>query len=353
MVMTKYSLGPIDRVLLIGGGRLLFRLAVWARESGFQVRVITAPRHAKEAIGETDSASLLNALENADIDTVVVDSIDSEEARKAVGDLKSTFTLSFGAAWIFKKNIIDNVFQGKLFNLHGTRLPQNRGGGGFTWQVMMGNRFGFCVVHKVDEGVDTGDIVSYKEFIYPPSCRIPADFYRHYQEQNYNFIVSLLESVRAQSRDFACMVQPEYLSTYWPRLHTPTHGWIDWSWSASEIERFICAFDDPHPGAHTLWNGKVVRIKKVFANYQDGCFHPAQAGLIYRVNNDWLCVACTDGAIVIEQLMDEHENSLLHMVRNGDAFSTPAESLGRYGERAIYTPSESEPKFKTNKSDTA
>lgn len=351
--MTKYSLGPFDRVLLIGGGKLLFRLAVWAKASGFQIRVITAPRHAKQLLDEAGSSSLLKALEDANIDTVVVDSIDSSEAREAVGDLRNTFALSFGAAWIFKKSTIEDVFQGKLFNLHGTRLPQNRGGGGFSWQVMMGNRFGFCVVHKVDEGIDTGDIVSYKEFIYPPSCRTPAEFNVYYQEQNYRFIVSLLESTHAQANDFVCISQPEYLSTYWPRLHTPTHGWIDWSWSASEIERFICAFDDPHPGAQTLWHGKIVKIKKVFANYQDGYFHPAQAGLVYRVNTDWLCVACKDGAIVIEQLIDEDENNLLPTVRTGDAFSTPIECLGKNGERAIYTPSASEPKFQINKVNAA
>ena len=343
--MMKHSLGPIDRVLLIGGGTLLFRLAVWAKETGFNVRVITSPRHAKESMSEIGTASFIDALELARIDVVVLDSIDSEEALKAVGNIKNTFALSIGAAWIFRKNVIDNVFQGLLFNLHGTRLPQNRGGGGFSWQVMMGNRFGFCVIHKIDGGVDTGDIVSYKEFIYPPSCRIAADFDRHYQNQNLNFIQSLLESIRNQAVVFLNVAQPEYLSTYWPRLHTPTHSWIDWSWSALEIERFICAFDDPYPGARTLLHGKTVRVKKVFANYQDGYFHPAQAGLVYRVNAEWLCVACKDGALVIEQLIDEENISLLQKVRIGDAFSTPIERLGRISERAIYTANNSEPRF--------
>lgn len=348
--MANYEMGPIDRVLLIGGGKLLFRLAVWAREAGFRIRVITAPRHAKEGVDGAGSATLLDALEQAGIDTVVVESIDSEEAREAVGDVGSAFALSFGAAWIFKRSTIDNVFRGKLFNLHGTRLPQNRGGGGFTWQVMMGNRLGFCVVHKVDEGVDTGEIVTYKEFIYPPSCRIPADYYRHYQDQNFDFIVALLESVHGQARAFPCMVQQEYLSTYWPRLHTPTHGWIDWNWSAAEIERFICAFDDPYPGARTLLHGRTVVLKKAFANYQDGYFHPAQAGLVYRINPGWLCVVCRDGAIVIEQLLAEDGNSLLQKVRVGDAFSTPHEHLGRNAEKAIYTPRDSEPKFRKDDS---
>lgn len=179
--MAKYSFGPFNRVLLIGGGKLLFRLAVWAKESGFRVSVITAPRHAMEFVDEAGLNPLSTALADAGIDTAVVDNIDSVEAREAVGNLKETFALSFGAAWIFKKSTIDNVFQGKLFNLHGTRLPQNRGGGGFSWQVMMGNRFGFCMVHVVAEGIDTGDIVSYEEFIYPPSCRIPADFFSYWR----------------------------------------------------------------------------------------------------------------------------------------------------------------------------
>jgi methionyl-tRNA formyltransferase len=271
-----------DVLLPLRGGNLLFRVAVWAKKSGFQIRVITAPRHAKEAIDGAGSESLINALAYAGIEAVVVDDIASNEACQAIADVKNTFVLSFGAAWIFKKNTIDNLFQGKLLNLHGARLPQNRGGGGFSWQIMMGNRFGFCLVHKIDEGVDTGEVVVFKEFIYPPSCRTPADFDLYYRDQNYDFVVSLLESVRAQSRSFFCMVQPEYLSTYWPRLHTPTHGWLDWSWSAAEIERFICAFDDPYSGARTMLYGKIVKLKKVFANYQDGLAVRCMQGWCYH-----------------------------------------------------------------------
>jgi hypothetical protein len=56
--MMKYSLGPINRVLLAGGETLLFRLAFWAKETGFDVRVISAPRHAKESITENGAGSL-------------------------------------------------------------------------------------------------------------------------------------------------------------------------------------------------------------------------------------------------------------------------------------------------------
>lgn len=343
--MANYELGPFNRVLLLGGGALLVRLALWAREAGYSVRVITAPRHAAEMVDGISDQTLLTVLSNAGIDTDVINNIDSDEARKAIGNIERTFSLSLGAAWIFKKNVIEDVFQGKLFNLHGTRLPQNRGGGGFSWQILMGNRLGFCMLHVLDAGVDTGDIVAHEEFIYPPSCRTPLDFAAFYQEQNFKFLVSLLDATRGQQQAYSCVVQPEYLSTYWPRIHTSTHSWIDWSWSAAEIEKFICAFDDPYSGAQTFWRKKMVRLKKAFANYQEGYFHPAQAGLIYRVNKNWLCVACKDGAIIIEQLVDEAGNSLIQEICIGDALTTPVENLGQFGKRPVYTANNSTPKF--------
>ena len=39
--------------------------------------------------------------------------------------------------------------------------------------------------------------------------------------------------------------QDEKNSSYWPRLNSKIHGWIDWSWSPKEISDFIKAFDDP------------------------------------------------------------------------------------------------------------
>jgi methionyl-tRNA formyltransferase len=338
------SLEVINRVLLLGGGNLLFRLAEWSKMKGFEVLVITSPRHAQEIVDDL-GVNLKDKVENAGIKIVVLDSIESDDARIAVGSVANTFAISIGAAWIFKKLTIDNLFQGKLFNLHGTRLPQNRGGGGFSWQIMMGNRFGFCLIHRVEEGIDTGDIMLAKEFLYPYSCRIPKDFISFYEKQNFIFVTSIIDA-GLQINQLKPISQPEYLSTYWPRLHTPSHGWIDWSWSVTELERFICAFDDPYSGAQTFLNGRLVRIKKVSANFQDGYSHPAQIGFIYRISKGWICVACKGGAIIIEELFGENGDSFLDKVQVGDALFTPFDFLEKKNMRVIYSPTEKEPKFK-------
>ena len=325
------TLRPIRRLLLLGGGDLLLGLAEQAHGAGLKVDVLTSPRHAEETL--SNGRQLVDSLSGLGIRPAVVAHFDKPENAALIGDMGATFALSIGAAWIFKPDKIDGWFDAKLFNLHGTRLPQNRGGGGYSWQILTGNRFGFCQLHQVDGGTDTGPIVANEEFIFPHSCRVPKDFANYATERNLSFMGDLLGSIRNAAREFTLLPQAEYLSTYWPRVHTPTQAWIDWRWRAPEIERFICAFDEPYVGAQTTWRGQTVRLKRAFANAEDGSFHPFQAALVYRNNGRWLCIACDGGSIVIESIESESGESLMSSVKVGDAFMTSSEQLLKRTQR--------------------
>ena len=50
------------------------------------------------------------------------------------------------------------------------RLPIDAGGGGFSWRIMRNDRLGNCLVHLVDEGIDTGPILKNNEFIFSNDC---------------------------------------------------------------------------------------------------------------------------------------------------------------------------------------
>jgi methionyl-tRNA formyltransferase len=332
-VVTRY--GPINNIVLLGGGVTLRQLCLWAMSEGTPIKVVTAPRHAAES---SDGQTLANFLACKNLTHLVVDDIREPSVRNFLGDTTRSFSLSLGAAWILSQQTIANCFASGLFNLHGTRLPQNRGGGGFSWQILMGNRFGFCAMHRVDGGLDTGDIVAVEEFLYPSSCRIPLDFQTIYQRKSFDFIVKFIERYRTDGQTLASLPQPEYLSSYWPRLITDLNGWIDWSAEASELERFICAFDDPYAGARTTVDGGQVRLKRVCLNYQDGHFHSYQSGLIYRKANSWLCVATKGAGLIVERVVDEDDYDVLNKVRIGDRFVTPWAKLDEAKQRAVIRP---------------
>ena len=158
----------------------------------------------------------------------------------------------------------------------------------------------------------------------------------HAAKQYVRLNGELLDTMKARPREFICRMQPEYLSTYWPRLDTATHGWIDWRWDAALLERFVCAFDEPYGGAQTLLKGRTVRLKQAFANREDQTFHPFQSGIVYRANKRWLCIAVEGGSIVVEDLRDEKGDSVLAEVRAGDAFATPPTKLQALRKRVQF-----------------
>lgn len=331
------SIGPIDRLVLLGGGDLLARLVSWALSEGLPVAVVTSPRHADETVGGGDK-SLRSFLEDNGVRHIVADSINDQGVAGFLGDATQAFCLSLGAAWIFKKDTIQDLFDDQLFNLHGARLPQNRGAGGFSWQIMMGSRFGYCLLHLVDGGIDTGSIVRFEEFLYPAACRVPADFQEEYNARNHQFLTRFLSEIRRETVDLDRLSQPEYLSTYWPRLNTEINGWIDWRDTLTDLERFVCAFDDPYEGAKTFLADKQVFLKGAFQDGAEGGFHSFQNGMVFRVNPNWICVCAGGGTLVVERVEDADGNSILDRIKPGDRFHTPVDKLEQRTSRAVFTP---------------
>lgn len=326
------TLGPVDRLILFGGGVVLERLAERAHRAGLPTTAVLSPRHASE-LADGEGVTIADRLRQIVPTHVVADIADLP-----FGDTSRALGVSLGAAWIFGPAFIEKNFSGRLLNSHGRRLPQDRGGGGYSWQILMGNRLGFCLAHLVDRGVDTGPIIALDEFLYPAGCRIPSDFERVSNERNESFLWALVESVRDRPREFATLPQPEHLSTYWPRLHADTHGWIDWQLPVDLLDRSICAFDDPYPGARTTWRGRPIRLKRSTVDRSDGDFHPFQSGLVYRTNGRWLCIAAKGATLIVESVLDDAGASILAEIGVGERLATPQARLEETTQRVFYSP---------------
>ena len=94
------KLGPIDTIILLGGGLVLKKLALWSKSQKIPIHVITSPRHSKELL---EGESLKKFLENEKINYVEIDDINSSSNLNFLNELKNPFYLSLGAPWIFKK----------------------------------------------------------------------------------------------------------------------------------------------------------------------------------------------------------------------------------------------------------
>lgn len=332
----KINIQAVDRIVLLGGGNLLISLVHWCKSEDIPVFVVTSPRHSEEFL--KGGLKLVDKLKSLSVAHIITDDISSNGPKEFLGDLSNAFCLSLGAAWIFKKETIAELFKDRLFNLHGTRLPQNRGGGAFSWQILMGNKLGFCQLHIIDTGVDTGDLVRTSEFLYPASCRIPLDYENIYYSKNFDFVINFIEEIKQKGISIETTKQIEYFSSYWPRLSTAKHGWIDWGDNIVSLERFICAFDKPYEGSKTFLNMRKVFIRSVMSDYGDQNFHSFQSGIIYRKSSDWLMVAANGGSLIVEELLDDNGMNLINEVSVGERFFTPTNYLDSRFDRVSYTP---------------
>lgn len=326
----------INNYLLFGGGVILIQFALMLKKANKKVFVITSDRHSKEIISlDSGDQVFQELLKIENIDFHISDDVNADQK---VSDSinRGTLGVSFGAGWVFKGPLI-GCFEGRLLNLHGTQLPLNRGGGGFSWQILIGKPGGFCLLHQIDRGIDSGNIVKVSQFSYPEECRTPKEYYDIYEEKTIVFLQEFIEEIDRE-KEFIVKVQDEDLSTYWPRLSTEHQGYINWSWSLGDIEKFICAFDDPYKGASTFSGNDRVYLKNCSIDYRDGTFHPFQDGMIYRKTKEAVFVAKKEGTLIIRNVMDKSGTDKKGALKVGDRLYTPFKYLEEASQfRAFYT----------------
>jgi methionyl-tRNA formyltransferase len=330
----------IEHVLLFGGSRVLAEFAHQTIQQGhYRVTVFSCERQLEEALYE-DGRTLGQVLTVHDIPFVSAPDINTDATLLGL-DIESAVGIGLGEAWQFSPELIER-FAGRLLDLMGTRLPQYLGGAHYTWQILRKNRLGCCNLQVINE--DTlqsvfapGEIVKRREYFFPASARIPYDYFDAAVENEVAFLHDFLEDVR-EGRDFNLAPLQEDFSLYFPRLHTLTHGFVNWDWNTEDIEQFICAFDAPYAGASTFLDGQRVHVGQCYSEYNDGPFHPFQSGLIYRLGSHAAFVASKTGTLVIKRVVDGEGKDLLPQLRVGQRFFTPAERLERaLSFSAVYT----------------
>lgn len=323
------NFGPINRIVLFGGAPLLAELALTIAERGeYDLAVFSSERHLEEII-PVRGKKLASILKDKSIPFYSSPDINSDPRIRPL-ITQNALGIGLGETWSFDRDLICR-FDGRLLDFMGIRLPQYRGGAHYSWQILRKNRIGCCNLQIINEemmqGVfDSGMIVKTTEYFFPPSVRIPQDYFDFAVQEEVAFLNEFLEEVRA-GKEFSPFPVQENFSIYFPRLYTPKHGYIDWRWTASDIELFICAFDEPYMGASTFLDGNRVFLKDCFLEYNDGPFHPFQRGLIYKKANRAVFASAGEGTLVIRKIKDEKGADLFDSISTGMRFYTPPKYL--------------------------
>ena len=119
----------------------------------------------------------------------VVFVIESRINEKYLADNNIEMIISYGYRHIIKKSIIEYV-KGNIINLHISYLPWNRGADPNLWSFLENSPKG-VTIHYIDEGIDTGDIITQKKIDFSSSCNTLKKTYNMLHDE----MISLFNSV--------------------------------------------------------------------------------------------------------------------------------------------------------------
>jgi len=336
----------VDTLILFGGNREkengpMLDFIRKGLQKKFHVILFTDKIHLQMKIkDENYFATILKEEEKNGLTWFEVKDLKINQLKKYV--TSSSIGISINSVWFFNQNMID-LFNGHLYNYHNTRLPLERGAGAFTWRILSQSRLGGLTIHKINVSLDTGDIYQQKKFVFPKKCKLPIDYYEYITNKEKLFFSEFLDNVK-NGFNFKPKPNQNKFSTYWPKLESQNHGYIDWDWTVQEIELFIRAFDDPYIGASTFLDGERVFIKKCSIDSKSLKFHPFQSGIIFRKNDEKIFVAAKGGFLIINDVFDENNMKITNRIKLGYRLFTPTKIL----EKAkIYRPISRKQNYKT------
>jgi len=190
---------------------------------------------------------------------------------------------------ILPRQVLDEAKHGAV-NLHFSLLPAYRGAAPVQWALARGESETGVTTFRIDEGLDTGDLLGQQPVAIAPGEHAPALLTR-LAVAGAALLVATLEGLAAGS--ITPEPQDHTRATSAPLLRRE-HGRWDPAWTAQELEGRVRGFD-PWPGIWVARAGK--RLRVVQAAAVSGVRADAGAGAVLSLETAGLRVACAGGGV--------------------------------------------------------
>ena len=204
-------------------------------------------------------------------------------------------------------------------NVHASLLPRYRGAAPIHRAIEAGETETGVTVFRIDEGVDTGEIITQKKTPIDGQETAPE----LYQRLSVMGAAALMEAIDALESGKAAPVRQDGAeATKAPKL-TKEEGRVDWRLPVNEVFNRIRAHK-PFPGSYFFLNGKRINIEWGMVSGGGGTNPPPPTGTVLIARGDCIDVQCGIGALRItkvkpegRQTMDVHSFLLGHEVLEG------------------------------------
>ena len=225
-------------------------------EAGYDLRlVVTQPDRPQGRGMELTAPPVKQTALKLGLPVIQPDKIKkNEEFQKQLSEIAPEAIIVVGYGRIIPPWMLQLPPHGNI-NVHASLLPRYRGAAPIQWAIAMGERVTGVTTMRIDEGLDTGDILLKREMpiqpedtavtLSPRLAQLGADL--------------LVETLRGLERGAIPPIAQDHSQATLAPILKKEDGLVDFQRTAAEIHNRLRGFQ-PWPGAYTQFRGKNLKI---------------------------------------------------------------------------------------------
>lgn len=230
--------------------------------------------------------------------------INEETVITKLKSINPDYIFVIGLSQLIKDDLI-KCASNCVVGFHPTKLPQNRGRAALPWMILMGLKKSSITFFKIDQGMDSGDILFQKEYIINET---------DYAEDLYTTVtnamcLALKENIKLLLEDQIITTPQDEEKANYLLIRRPNDGLLDWGKDTNYLLRIIRATSHPYPGAFSFINGKKIKIYRA-EKYELEKKYTGYNGQIADMENNALIVLTIDGALKITEYTIEDNKKI-------------------------------------------
>lgn len=184
-----------------------------------------------------------------------INNINDQEVIEALKEHEIDWLFIIGWSQIAKKEVLRTPTKGCI-GMHPTLLPIGRGRAAIPWVILKGLKQTGVTLFKLDEGVDTGDIIG-QGIIYLDENTTATELYKKVDAMHITLISRYWNDIVNDS--ITLNKQNEANATEWPG-RKPEDGEIFSSMTMDEVDKLVRAVTHPYPGAFYKEGDRIIRL---------------------------------------------------------------------------------------------
>ncbi|MCL1139596.1 formyltransferase family protein [Shewanella pneumatophori] len=229
---------------------------------------------------------------------------ENPKAREASVYFLETFELDvifcIGWSYLLNEKMLALPRQG-VIGFHPAKLPSNRGRHPIIWALTLGLGETASTFFLMDEGADSGPIVSQAPITIEDSDNATSLYEKILQVSQVQLahLASALVSGTAVFKE-----QDHSKATYW-RKRSRKDGTIDFRMAAFSIHNLVRALAPPYPSAEFIFNGKTILVQSSFIS-SDSYPLNIEPGKVLSKSDDGLLVKTAGNEAIWLYVVENH-----------------------------------------------